>query len=193
MPAGLTAKMAVLRRAGRLQLYVGCSDAGNGGYEPRQLWRSAEFPETQLPFPRLRDSVTPVGLHYIDVGILNPTVCVEILAEIGARHRLIQLALDEPLIGLGNNTIGVGVADKETKLDIPMRLPIAIDVLCMESYNLGRRHPGELCRHAIATEGNGSDRGAAVGRNFTRCDRGVEGKDGIVGRSATTFHPGDTS
>jgi hypothetical protein len=34
--------------------------------------------------------VTSVGLHYIDIRILDPTVWDEILAEIGARHRLIH-------------------------------------------------------------------------------------------------------
>ncbi len=62
---------------------------------------------------------------------------VEILAEVGACHRLVQLALNERLIGLVNNAIGVGVGDEETKRNVSMRLPVAVDVLRMQSYNLG--------------------------------------------------------
>src|SRR4030095_3224292 len=106
--------------------------------------------------------MSPVGPHQIAVRTSNPTVCGEILAEIGARHRLVRLALDERQIGFANNTIGVGVRDKETKRNISMGLPIAVDVLRMESYDLGRRNARELCGHAVATECNGSHRGRAA-------------------------------
>ena len=143
-------------------------------------------------FLELRDRVVFVNLHHIQIGILDPTVWDEILAEIGACHRLVQLALDERLIGFVNNTTGVGVGDKETKQNISMRLTIAVDVLHMESYNLGRRNARKLCRHAVATKGNGSYRGrAARDRNLARCNRPIKGKDGVVGRGAATFHPGD--
>ena len=145
-------------------------------------WRKA--------FLELRDRVVFVHLHHIEIRIPDPTVWDEILAEIGACHRLVQLALDERLIGFVNDTTGVGVGDKETKRNISMRLTIAVDVLHMESYNLGRCNARKLCRHAVATKGNGSYRGRAANDcNLARCDRGVEGKDRVVGRGATTFHP----
>ena len=44
-----------------------------------------------------------------------------------------------------------------------MRLSIAVDVLRMQSHNLGSGNTGELCRHAVATECNGSYRGRTAG------------------------------
>ena len=63
---------------------------------------------------RLRDGVALVDFCDLNVRILDPTVCVEILSEIGARHGLVQLTLNEGLIGLGNRPIGVGVAPIRT-------------------------------------------------------------------------------
>jgi hypothetical protein len=77
--------------------------------------------------------VTFVGLHSIDVLAIDPAVCGDILTEIGARHRLTYLALDQSLIGFANNAIGVCVTDKETKLDVAVRLAVAVDVLRAES------------------------------------------------------------
>ena len=106
--------------------------------------------------------MAPVSLDYLNVRIFDPTVCVEILAEIGACYGLVQLTSNQRLIGPANHPIRVGVAYKETKLDVPMRLSITVDILRMESYNLCAGHPGELCGHAVAAEGNGSYRGRAA-------------------------------
>ena len=59
-------------------------------------------PESRGSFLELLDRVAFVGLHQIGVPTLDPTVGVEILAEIGARHRLIHLALNESLVRLGH-------------------------------------------------------------------------------------------
>ena len=50
----------------------------------------------------LRDGVAPVIFDYRNIRILDPSVRVEVLAEIGARHGLVQLALDQCPIGLIN-------------------------------------------------------------------------------------------
>ena len=96
-----------------------------------------------IAFLELWDRVSLVGPHQIAIRTSNPTVCGEILAEIGARHRLVRLALDERQIGFANNTIGVGVRDKETKRNISMGLPIAVDVLGLTRSNLGRLRADE--------------------------------------------------
>ena len=59
-----------------------------------------------------------VGLNYINIRIFDPTVCVEIFAEVGACHGLVQLTLNERHIGFGNETIGVGVSHEETKRNL---------------------------------------------------------------------------
>src|SRR5258705_13862966 len=70
-----------------------------------------------------------------------------------------------------------------------MRLSVTVDVLRVESHDLGTSHTGELCRHGIATEGNGSNRGRATqDRNLARGDRGVEGEDSVVSAGFTIFH-----
>jgi hypothetical protein len=59
----------------------------------------------------LRDATTFVGFDDVDVRLLDPTVCVEILSEVGACHSLVYLTLNERLIGLANQTAGVRVAN----------------------------------------------------------------------------------
>src|SRR5438046_1153891 len=100
-----------------------------------------------------------IGLGYLNVRTLDPSVCVEILAEIGARHGLVQLTLNERLIGPANPAISVGVAGEEAEGNISMGLSVAVDVLRMQSYNLCAGHTSELGRHAVAAKCNGSDGG----------------------------------
>src|SRR4029077_8142205 len=90
-----------------------------------------------------RDTVALVGLDHINVGSLDPPVCVEILSEVGACHGLVQLTLNERHIGLGNRTVGVRVTHEEAKRNVSMRLSVAVDVLRMQSHNLGTGNTGE--------------------------------------------------
>ena len=88
------------------------------------------------------DTVALVGLEYINVGSLDPPVCVEVLSEVGACHGLVQLTLNERQIGLGNQTVGVRVTHEETKRNVTMGLSVAVDVLRVQSHDLGARHTG---------------------------------------------------
>ena len=117
------------------------------------------LPEAIVTLTRLRDTVASVGADYTNVRPPDPTVCVEILPEIGACHGLVQLTLNERLIGPVNQTTSVRVTHEEAKQNVSMRLSVTVDVLRMQSHNLCSGNTGELCRHAVATECNWSDRG----------------------------------
>ena len=57
----------------------------------------------------LRDAVASVGVDYPNVRILDSAICVAIFPEVGARHRLVQLTLDQGLVSRLDNSISVGV------------------------------------------------------------------------------------
>ena len=106
--------------------------------------------------------MAPVILDQRAVCSLDPTVEIKVLAEVGTRDRLACLSLDKSLIWFAHNAIAIGVCDQEAERDIAMGLTVAVDILCVESYNFSTGHSSKLRRHAIATESDGSDRARAA-------------------------------
>src|SRR5438876_1091118 len=137
--------------------------------------------------------MAPVGLDRLEVWSIHCTAQIDVVAEVAGSDRLAPVGLKLLLVRSVNDAIAVDVGRQETKRNVSMRLSIAIDVLCVESHNLSTGHTCKLCRHAVTAEGNGSYRSrAADDSNLARCYRGIEGKDGVVSGSATTFYPGST-
>ena len=56
----------------------------------------------------------------------------------------------------------IGVSCQETEWHVSVRLSVAVNVLCVESYNLDAGYTGELCCHAVTAEGNCPDRGRSA-------------------------------
>src|SRR5678816_2487223 len=93
-------------------------------------------PATATPVSNLRDLVTFVCLHDIDIRTLDSAVRVQVFAEVAAGHRLIHLAFHQRLIRLAHDAACVGVSREETERHVAMRLAVAVDVLCVQSNNL---------------------------------------------------------
>jgi hypothetical protein len=55
--------------------------------------------------------------NQVEIRILDPTVSVKVLAEVCARHRLVQLPLNQRLIGLAHQTTGVGVGRQKNQTE----------------------------------------------------------------------------
>ena len=90
-----------------------------------------------------------VGSNQLRVDVLNLAVYGNILTEIRIGYGLAFLSFNQLHVWLKNDAIAVGVTDQETKLDIAVRLTVAVNILWTESHNLGRSHPSNLCDHAV--------------------------------------------
>ena len=131
-----------------------------------------------------------VGFDYLNILISDLTVGVKILPEVSACDRLVNVTFNQQLIRFGHAAVPTRVPCQETEGYVPMRLPIPVDILCVQSDNLCAGYTCKLCRHAVTTESDRSNRGRpAQDRNLARCDCGVEVKDSVVSGRLTIFHP----
>src|SRR5258708_40269638 len=86
--------------------------------------RMERLPEAIVTLTWLRDAMAFVGVDYPNVRILDLPVCVHILAEVGARHRLVQLPLDQSLVSRLDDSISVGVPGEEAKGNVSIGLSV---------------------------------------------------------------------
>jgi hypothetical protein len=70
--------------------------------------------------------VTPVGLNDLDVVVLDSAVRVDVVAEISAGNRLIQLALHLRNVSLIHRPVAVRIASKEAERDVTVLQTITV-------------------------------------------------------------------
>lgn len=103
-----------------------------------------------------------VSPHNLNVPACDPTVSVQVVAEVGARHGLVELVLNRSLIGSTYGPVGIRITSEETKTNISVWHAIAVDILHPQNDCLSSSDTGELRCHAVTVEANRSDRGGAT-------------------------------